>query len=179
MTIRFQYSATENARAFSEIPERRAIFKYWYPISVGSMALIFVLQGVRRPYESFGDFMILFALMSPVTASFILLPYFVRRSILSRFRRGSADRSDLAEIRSFGPEGFVSAPAWSDPVPWNFITKVAESEQFVFIYHSGSQQPEYVPKAAMTDAEMGELRSILRNRLGNESAQLKLYPSAR
>ena len=176
MTIRFQYSPTENARAFNEIPERRAIFRYWYPISIGSMALFFVLQGLRRPYESFGDFMLLFALMSPVTASFILLPYFVRRSILSRFRRGSADRSDLAETRSFGPEGFVSAPAWSDPVPWSFITKVAESEHFFFLYHSGSHQPEYVPKAAMSDGERNALRSILQNRLGSQTAQVKLFP---
>ena len=176
MTIRFQYSATENLQAFTEVPERRPIFKYWWLGSIASLALIFLLQA---PYPSLKEFLILFALSSPVTASFVLIPYLAKRSVLSRFRRLRADRSDLTETRSFGPEGFVSAPAWSDPVPWSFITRVAESEQFLFIYHSGSHQPEYVPKAAMTDAEMSELRSILRSRLGSESAQLKLYPSTR
>ena len=73
----------------------------------------------------------------------------------------------------------MSAPSWSEPVPWTFITKVVESENFFFLYHSGAQQAEYVPKAAMTDAERNELRFMLQNRLGANTAQVKLFPVSR
>jgi hypothetical protein len=73
----------------------------------------------------------------------------------------------------------MSAPGWTEPVPWPFITKIVESERFFFLYHAGSSEPEYVPKAAITDAEIHDLRDLLRNRLGSQTAQLKLYSSPR
>jgi hypothetical protein len=45
------------------------------------------------------------------------------------------------------------------------FTKVVETGRFFFVYHAGSHQPEYVPKSAMTDAEISDLRDLFRNRL--------------
>lgn len=175
LTIRFEYSAPRSVEAHMELPELRYIIKYWWPVTLGALGVIFLWQA---PYRSLTDFLILFALMSPVTASFVLLPFLMKRSVLSRARRLGRERSDLSEIRSFTPEGFLSAPAWSEPVPWSFITKVVESERFFFVYNSGSDQPEYVPKAAMSDADIVALRDLLKNRLDSQLALLKLNATA-
>ena len=175
LTIRFEYSPPQDAQALMERPELRYIFKYWWPVGLGGLALIFLFNS---PYRSLTDFLVLFALMTPVMASFLLIPHFLKRTALSGARRRSKERLDLLEIRSFRPDGFVSAPAWSEPVPWPFITKVVEVERFFYVFHSGSDVPEYVPKAAMSDAEIAELRALLRKQLGSQSTQLKLYPTA-
>jgi hypothetical protein len=78
------------------------------------------------------------------------MPYWVQRIDRSRSRRLDAARTDLSETRTFAVEGFLSSPAWSDAVPWSFVTKAVESEHFFSIYHAGAQQAEYVPKSAMS-----------------------------
>lgn len=155
------------------------MFKYVWSGVIGGLAVMLGVVAVQVGFASIADFLLLFLLLLPVPAMLAATPYVMRRIELFRFRRIGARRRDLSETRGFGPEGFISAPSWQEPVPWHFITKVVESENFFFLYHSGGQPPEYVPKAAMNDAERNELRSILQARLNAQTAQLKLFPAPR
>ena len=161
--------------ALTEMPDRAFIFNYWWAPSLVWVAVMLLL---KMPYRSSSDFLVWFVISFLTSASIGLVPFLARRSALSNARRMIAERSDLAESRSFTSEGFLSAPAWAEPVPWSFVTKVVETKHFFFVYHSGSHGPEYVPKTAMTNAEITRLRELLRKQAGSQSTQLKLYATA-
>ena len=178
LTVRFEYSAATHADAWVDDPVRRAMLKWWKPANLAMMVIMIGRLWLKGTFTSMSAMISTLLVMAPFMVFMLFMPEFLKHRVRARFRREAAQRNDPFETRAFGPEGFRARLDWPQPIPWSHITKVAESGQFFFIYHSTSNDPEYVPKAAMTATDVDRLRTLLQDKLRTGHAELRLLAGA-
>ena len=176
LTIQFPYSATVHADARYE--ERNQLLgRWWRPFHLAVLVVLFLTLVAGKPLsvESLTAASIVFLIGSPLIAAMVFMPEMVRRMDRFVFGRNSKANPDAIETRTFGLDGLSPAPSWPQPIPWPMITKAVESARFFFIYHAGSNVSEYVPKAAMTPAEIDVVRSLLQDAFRSRPSELRLH----
>ena len=96
--------------------------------------------------------------------------YLIRRRQLSR---DGAQEGRQRETLSFGPGGFRPGAQWANPVPWDRVTRVWETDRFILI-DASSDGPSYIPKHALSPADRATLVAFLRERFSARQEQLRL-----
>ena len=175
--IRFEYSPVEHVQALEETPYRRMVAKWWGPGSVAGIGLSVAIALARRdivPGKSGAALLVAVLTALPMLGIALAMPAVMRRFQIARYRQARRSTANELETRQFGPEGFTPGGDRLQPIPWQMITRVIESDGFFLFYHALSEIPDYVPKRVLTGSDAEVMKGLLREHFRARSSDLQL-----
>jgi hypothetical protein len=165
----WSYAAEDDAKAFNQHPTMRAVALWFVFLGVLMLGMMLgdILFGGHTLQEVFREDWqnILLALLAP-SALFISTRLNVRH-----MRRAKADGT--LETHRFSRSGF----AWSAEAPftpWGLMNSVTEVPSAFIFTDASSQRPVYLPRRALSNEQLDELRDILKSQFATRPEKLKL-----
>ena len=159
LSVSFPYSSDEHATALAETRTNRWLRRWIYFCAslMGLGMAVVTILGVAIADMPLSDML---RQTGPVFA--LAAGWFVVPTLLRRFQSWSLRRKrgpDTANVLTFTQDGFLGAPAWSQPVPWFLIERVVETRHYFLIYATPGA-PAYLPKAVLDPVDVGRLRQL-------------------
>ena len=167
LTVSFQYSASEHAKAIHEW-DTGIRFQVLLP-AVILPPLVWHVVRYRASTPWWIDLILTALVVLPAYSA----PWFMRWRNRRRFQRDLADGGEAIRVCTFSDAGYTPGGRWSNPIPWSKIQQVQETKNFILI-PALSDGWTYIPKHALAESDLTRLRTLLRAQFQNRPKRLGL-----
>ena len=89
------------------------------------------------------------------------------------FARDAKEEGREVEVVSLSADGIIPGKRWARPVPWAEVKRIRETERLILI-EASSEGPAYLPKNALTAADLTNLEVLLREQFRDRPKDLRL-----
>ena len=100
-------------------------------------------------------------------------PAILSASNRRQFRREANQEGHDLETVSLSPDGIVPGANWTHPIPWSQVRRVIETETLIVI-DASSDGLTYVPKHALSAADLTSIKTLLHQHFRERSKDLRL-----
>lgn len=154
MELSFQPTAGDYRQAFHAHRERTAATRWFWRISYILLAVILILP-LAKQHPRAENFVTPLALIGMVLAIVVFLPHRAAKQMIT-----DKGASALSRVEISG-EGIRSQTALSDSkLSWDMVSKWIENRS-VFVVYLSPVSFFPIPKRAMTETQISELRELL------------------